>query len=80
MEQSKKDEIYEAPYLCEKVEECCFRMTRECFNRLRFNEEVCNGWHLYAVEMCLIGKIMELGGGTTPESSISRLEMLTQII
>ena len=66
MEQSKKDEIYEAPYLCEKVDECCFRMTRECFNRLRFNEEVCDGWHLYAVEMCLIGKIMELGGGYNP--------------
>lgn len=77
----QKGEIYEAPYLCETVDECCFGMTCECFNRLRFNEEVCNGWHLYAVEMCLRGKDNGTRGGrgdTTPESSISRVEMLAQ--
>jgi hypothetical protein len=52
----QKGEICEAPYLCETVDECCFEMTCECFNRLRFNEEVCDGWDLYAVEMCLRGK------------------------
>lgn len=35
----QKGEICEAPYLCETVDECCFEMTCECFNRLRFNEE-----------------------------------------
>lgn len=77
----QKGEICEAPYLCETVDECCFEMTCECFNRLRFNEEVCDGWDLYAVEMCLRGKDNGTRGGrgdTTPESSISRVEMLAQ--
>ena len=61
----KKGNSYEAPYACETVDECCFGMTRECFNRLRFNEEICDGWHLYAVEMCLRGKDNEIKGGYT---------------
>lgn len=59
----KKGNSYEAPYACETVDECCFGMTRECFNRLRFNEEICDGWHLYAVEMCLRGKDNAIKGG-----------------
>lgn len=39
-------------------------MTREVFDSLRFNEKVCNGRHLYAVEMCLRAKEhTKFGGG-----------------
>lgn len=35
------------------VDECFFAMKREVWDHLKFNEDICNGWHLYAVEMCL---------------------------
>ncbi len=38
-------------------------MTREVFHSLRFNEKVCNGWHLYAVKMCLRAKERTKFGG-----------------
>lgn len=37
----------------ETVDECFFCLSKETWKRLRFNEKICNGWHLYAVEMCL---------------------------
>ena len=51
-----RQKAYSEDYLCDTVDECCFGMTREVFDSLRFNEKVCNGWHLYAVEMCLRAK------------------------
>lgn len=38
---------------CDCVDEGLFGMKRQIFSELRFNEELCNNWHLYAVEMCL---------------------------
>lgn len=59
-----KQKAYSEDYLCDTVDECCFGMTREVFDSLRFNEKVCNGWHLYAVEMCLRAKERtKFGGG-----------------
>lgn len=58
-----KKKAFSEDYLCDTVDECCFGMTRELFNTLRFNEEVCDGWHLYAVEMCLRAKEHTLFGG-----------------
>lgn len=51
-----KKKTYSEDYLCDTVDECCFGMERETFNSLRFNEDICDGWHLYAVEMCLRAK------------------------
>ena len=34
------------------VDECCFALTKDLFHTLRFDEKVCNHWHLYAVELC----------------------------
>lgn len=34
------------------LDECCFAMTQSTYFKLRFDEKVCNHWHLYAVEMC----------------------------
>lgn len=87
----QKGKIYETPYLCETVDECCFGMTRECFNRLRFNEVVCDGWHLYAVEMCLRGKdngtrggvynpeIMHFSGGNVDLNYMKKFKQLLSI-
>ena len=36
----------------ESVDECLFAMRRETWERNRFDEELCDGWHLYAVELC----------------------------
>ena len=37
----------------ETLDECCIAMSRETWSMLRFNETLCDGWHLYAVELCL---------------------------
>ena len=37
----------------ETLDECCVAMSRETWSMLRFNETLCDGWHLYAVELCL---------------------------
>lgn len=58
-----RQKAYSEDYLCDTVDECCFGMTREVFDSLRFNEKVCNGWHLYAVEMCLRAKERAKFGG-----------------
>lgn len=60
-----KKKMYSEDYLCDTVDECCFGMERESFDSLRFNEDICDGWHLYAVEMCLRAKeyTKSWGGG-----------------
>ncbi len=35
------------------VDECCAIIPADVFKRHRFNEEVCDDWHLYVVEYCL---------------------------
>lgn len=35
------------------VDEGFFGMKRETWDALQFNEELCDNWHLYCVEMCL---------------------------
>lgn len=47
--------------LCEKrkaisLDECCFAMTQATYFKFRFDEKVCNHWHLYAVEICYNAK------------------------
>lgn len=38
---------------CDTIDECFFGGYTSCFKKYPFNEEICNGWHLYAVERCL---------------------------
>ncbi len=35
------------------VDECFFGMKRSTYDRHEFNENLCDDWHLYAVEQCL---------------------------
>lgn len=38
---------------CETVDECFFGCRTETIRKLQFNEDLCDNWHLYAVELCL---------------------------
>ena len=41
---------------CISLDECCFAMTYSLWKRVRFDEYVCNHWHLYSVEFCYNAK------------------------
>lgn len=41
----------------DNVDECFFGGTTEGFRKNPFDEEICNDWHLYAVERCLNAKV-----------------------
>jgi len=44
---------FDMPVRAMTVDECCVVIPRHAFDRFRFDETVCDGWHLYAVEYCL---------------------------
>ena len=41
------------PVKVQTLDECLFVVPKNVFNTLKFDEEVCNGWHLYAVDYSL---------------------------
>lgn len=41
---------------CDTLDECFFGGYTECFIKSPFDEEICDNWHLYAVERCLNAK------------------------
>ena len=43
--------VYKKTEVC-SVDECCFALTKDIFQKLMFDDTTCNGWHLYAVELC----------------------------
>lgn len=45
-----------APALVQTVDECLFAVPRTVFAEIRFDEEVCDDWHLYGVDFCLTAK------------------------
>ena len=50
----KKDGTIEKKlYDVASVDECLFGMKKQTWKMFRFNECLCDNWHLYAVEMCL---------------------------
>ena len=38
------------------LDECCFATSKKVYQKLKFDEYVCNHWHLYAVEICYNAK------------------------
>lgn len=46
-------EVMDGPKKSETIDECFFGGKTTLFQKYRFNEDICNGWHLYAVELCL---------------------------
>lgn len=49
----KRRKIAENLYEAETLDECCVAMHKTVWKQLKFNENLCNGWHLYVVELCL---------------------------
>lgn len=47
------DDYAESLYEVSSVDEGFFGMRRETWSNLKFNENLCDNWHLYCVEMCL---------------------------
>lgn len=42
---------------CDVIDECFFGGLTETFIKYPFDENLCNGWHLYAVERCLNNRL-----------------------
>ena len=42
------------------LDECLICGSRELFETLRFDEQVCDGWHLYAAELCMQCHVKEI--------------------
>ena len=41
------------PTKVQTLDECLIIVPRSVFNKIKFDEETCDNWHLYAVEYCL---------------------------
>ena len=48
-----KKEILEGVFAVDTLDECLVILNRDTFEKHRFNENLCNGWHLYVVELCI---------------------------
>ncbi len=44
---------FEKPTKVQTLDECLIIIPKSVFNKLKFDENTCNGWHLYAVDYCL---------------------------
>lgn len=47
------ESLYHGCPVVDSVDECCFAMSKDTWQWHPFDEEFCDGWHLYAVEACL---------------------------
>lgn len=41
------------PKICQTLDEVFVVVPRETFDKIRFDEIICTGWHLYTVDLCL---------------------------
>ena len=51
----------------ESIDECCFAMHKELFERVRFDASTCNHWHLYGVDFCYSAKKYGIPSYVIPE-------------
>lgn len=75
----------QSPEPIQTLDECLVIIPKSTFEILKFDEETCNGWHLYAVDYCLSIKELDLeafvlpmeiyhmGGGTIKPKKYSKL-------
>ncbi len=52
------------------LDECFFVTNKRNFNDISFNEKICNGWHLYTVELCLQAKEKGIKSYVLPAENI----------
>ena len=43
----------ESPSKVQTIDECLVIIPKSVFEKFKFDEEICNDWHLYTVEYCL---------------------------
>ncbi len=55
-----------APEPVQALDECLTIIPKSVFQKLRFDEEVCSDWHLYAVDYCLSIKRINLSAYVIP--------------
>jgi len=82
----------EKPEKVQTLDECLIIIPKKLFNKIRFDEIVCDNWHLYATDYCLMVKkagydvyVLPLGGyhaspgySFTPEAYYSTLKKLVK--
>ena len=49
--------INEKLQLVDTLDECCVAMSKNTWHWYKFNEKICDNWHLYVVELCLRAKL-----------------------
>ena len=49
-----------APYRVQTLDECMIVIPKEVFDILKFDNIVCNGWHLYGVDYCISASRMNI--------------------
>ena len=52
----RRDWFYTSYIEVESVDECVIALRRETWEVAPFDERLCDGWHLYAVERCLLAR------------------------
>ena len=60
----------ERPMAVETLDECLFGCNVEVFNEIAFDEQTCNGWHFYAVDLCLQAQLAGIGVTVIPANVI----------
>lgn len=70
----------ESPTMVSTLDECLFGCHKDLFSKVHFDEETCNGWHFYAVDlslqvqdadasvMVLPASVLHLSGGNRDDS------------
>lgn len=54
----------------ETLDECLFGCNRAVFDCISFDEDVCNGWHFYAVDLCLQARLNNIAVTVLPADVI----------
>lgn len=52
--------------IVQTLDECLIIVPKETFEKLQFDEQTCDGWHLYAVDYCLSVKALGLDAYVLP--------------
>ena len=87
----KQRQISTGLWSADTLDECCVAMSKDTWFKFPFQEQICDGWHLYVVELCLrvslenvliaYGEfaITHLSGGNVDENYMKTYKKLLRI-
>src|SRR3989338_1140433 len=58
--------VIKRPEIVQTLDECLTIIPKSIFNVFKFDEQICNGWHLYVVDYCLKVKLIGLNSYVIP--------------